>query len=100
MKHLKTFEISQVDDALYKKGDYVKIVSSLVKDSIVNCFNIQGIRPKKTYDNEIVYIVEYYDSDSNVFHESYIYESQIDDYADEDDIIEYETRNNTNKYNL
>jgi len=99
MRYLKKFEYSK-NDTTYKKGDYVKIIPSLLDKNVLDCFEILNIEESSGYYRSIKYNVEYYNLLVDNFLKIQIFKSHIDDYADENDIIEYETRKHINKYNL
>lgn len=104
MKYIKDYEHSLVSN--YNIGDYITMSDFFAKNNeeVLNCLRVVslGYNPVRN-DNDINYNVEFFhkDLDNSYFlSKSNIYSSQIVGYASSDDILLFESIENSMKYNL
>jgi hypothetical protein len=92
MKHIKAFE-NYKPTLIYKVGDY--IVANWAYNKLCK---ITGLIPKGHWDYEITALIK--PSPTTNFIEDFMDQDQIERYMTKEEILEFETKINSLKYNL
>ena len=93
MKYLKTFENKNLK---YKQDDYVYIVGYPEFDNLAKVYMVNSKSKNRSWD----YLVSGYDNTQEKILRTYVDQDDIERRLTDDEILEYDSRINADKYNL